>query len=372
MAIQFTDFSRAPLLDSPWGNMLENVLKGYQISKEPAKMAEEQKQRELTTKLKDMEVQHKPTEYKLSDQEKGLANALKSKALEHYEEKFALERDLKKAQIQKALQTKVGGSPKANGELANFMVSHPDATQEEIRNAYDEIHSSKQAHTDAITNRSRDITAGSSFDKLPTNEKKRAVGLTTAMGIDPIEGTQLLRSGKSLQDIADANGKKLDELTPMYPMGEENVKQLQRRSGFVNEIKNLEKNLAGATGKYQNKIFGYSFEQAADALSGDNPDEQGKVLAARALQPELTALRLKVAGGNIGIEAIRELQDKSLGNLKVFESLVDTKTYLAMQKYMTKYLEEAANEYQRTMEDYGRLKSPSQMRVFDLSTGEYE
>ena len=35
----------------------------------------------------------------------------------------------------------------------------------------------------------------------------------------------------------------------------------------------------------------------------------GEVLAARALSPEIAALRLKVAGGNIGIEAINALTD---------------------------------------------------------------
>jgi hypothetical protein len=371
MAINFTDFSSKPLLDSPAKTIFEDVLKGYKMSKEPAKMAEEQKQRELTTKLKGLEVEHKPKEYELSDKEKGLANALKSKALEHYDEKFKLDRDLKTAQIQKALQKNVGGNVKANGELANYMVSHPNATPDDIRKAYEEIHGSKLAHEQAVTNRSLDMTAGGGFDKLPANEKKRAVGLTTAMGLDPVEGTQQLRSGKSLQDIAKEKGVKLEDFTPVYPLGEENIKQLQRRTGYVSEIKNLEKNIAGATGKYQNKIFGYSFDQAADALSGENPDEQGKVLAARALQPELSALRLKVAGGNIGIEAIRELADKSMGNLKVFESLVDTEAYNAMQKYMTKWLEEAANEFQKNQEDYGRLKTPQKKSSGSFDFGSY-
>lgn len=41
MAIQFTDFSRAPLLDAPGKDIFENVLKGYQMSQEPAKMQQE-------------------------------------------------------------------------------------------------------------------------------------------------------------------------------------------------------------------------------------------------------------------------------------------------------------------------------------------
>jgi len=369
MAIQFTDFSSKPLMESPAASIFENVLKGYKMSQEPGKMKQEATQRELANNLKKLEVEHKPKEYALGDQEKGLANALKSKALEHYEEKFGLERDLKKAQIQKALQQKVGGTPKANGELANYIVSHPDATQEDIRKAYEEIHGSKLAHEQAVTERSKDITTGTGFDKLPVDEKKRAVGLTTAMGIDPVEGTQLLRSGKTLEQIAKDKGQDLGDLVPVYPLGTENVKQLQRRSGYVAELKNLEQKVAKPLAKYPAKVRGYSLDQIADSLDNKNPDEMGQVLAARALSPEIAALRLKVAGGNIGIEAINELTNKSMGQMKIIEGLVDTPTYLATQKYITQWLEEAADTFQKNQEEYGRLKSKGHAgKTYDLWT----
>lgn len=360
MAIQFTDFSKAPLIDSPWKNALENVLKGYKMSQEPAKMKQEATARELANGLKDLEFKHKPKEYALNDRKTELANAMSEKANSHYEEKFALERDYKKAQIQKALQTKVGGSVKANGELANFMVSHPDATQDDIRKAYQEIHGSKLAHEEAVTNRSNDITSGTGFDRLPIDEKKRAIGLTTAMGIDPVEGTQLLRSGKTLQDIAKEKGVKLEDITPVYPLTTENTKQLQKRTGYVAELKDLESKVAEPLSRYPDKIRGYSLKQIADSVDNKNPDEMGKVLAARALSPEIAALRLKVAGGNIGIEAINALTEKSLQDSKIIEGLVDTPTYLATQKYITQWLEEAANSFKKNQEEYGRLKTPAQ------------
>ena len=379
MAINFTDFSKAPLQDAPYKNIFENVLKGYQISKEPAKMREEQSARELANQLKKLEAEHKPKEYALSDQGKSLANALQSKALEHYEEKFKLDKDYKTAQIQKALQTKVGGSPRANGELANFMHSHPEASQEDIRKAYEEIHGSKLEHEKAVTERSKDITSGTGFDRLPVDEKKRAVGLTTAMGIDPVEGTQLLRSGKTLEQIAQQKGQDLSELVPVYPLGTENVKQLQRRSGYVAELKNLEQKVAEPLSRYPAKIRGYSLKQIADSLDKTNPEEMAKVLAARALSPEIAALRLKVAGGNIGIEAINALTEKSLQDSKIIESLVDTPTYLATQKYITEWLEEAAESFKKTQEEYGRLKGTQatsanapRRKVFDLATGAFK
>lgn len=356
MAIQFTDFSKAPLLDSPFKNIFEDVLKGYKMAKEPGKMQQESEQRELANKAKKLEVEHKPKEYALGDQEKGLANAMKSKALEHYEEKFGLERDLKKAQIQKALQTKLGGNVKANGELANYMVSHPGASEDEIRKAYEEIHGSKLAHEQAVTNRSVDMTSGSSFDKLPTNDKKREIGLMTAMGVDPVEAASMLRKGTSASEYAKQQGIDISEVTPKYALGEQNIKDVQRTAAYFDELGSLEKHVSEGMSEYPNRLKGYSLDQIADQLAGDKPEKVGRALASAALQPELAALRLKVQGGNIGIEAIRELTDKSLGNLKTVESLVDKPTYLAMQKYINQWLREAGQIRIKSLEGYGKLK----------------
>lgn len=356
MAIQFTNFLNAPSAESPWKNALENVLKGYKMEQEPAKMKQESSAREFANQLRKLEVEHKPKEYALNDQGKSLANALHSKALEHYDEKFGLERDLKKAQIQKALQTKLGGNVKANGELANFMVSHPDATQEDIRKAYEEIHGSKLSHEQAVTNRSLDMTAGSSFDKLPTNDKKREIGLMTAMGVDPVEATSLLRKGTSASQYAKDNGIDISNVTPQYALGEQNIKDVQRTAAYFDELGSLEKNISEGMAEYPNRLRGYSLDQIADMLAGDKPEKVGKALASAALQPELASLRLKVQGGNIGIEAIRELTSKSLGNLKTVESLVDKPTYMAMQRYINQWLRDAGSIRIKSLESYGKLK----------------
>lgn len=104
MAVNFPNFLNAPSAESPWKNALESVLKGYQMQREPAKMEEEQKQRELANKLRGLELEHKPKQYALDDQGKSLANALHSKALEHYEEKYGQEKALREANIRKANQ----------------------------------------------------------------------------------------------------------------------------------------------------------------------------------------------------------------------------------------------------------------------------
>jgi ribosomal protein L23 len=358
MAIQFTDFSKAQLLDSPAKTIFEDVLKGYKMSQEPGKMKQEASARELANQLKGLEVEHKPKEYALNDQQKGLANALQSKALEHYEEKFKLDKDYKTAQIQRVLQQKVGGTPKANGELANYIVSHPNATQDEIRQAYEEIHGKKMEHEDTIINRSKDVVAGNSFDKLPTNDKKQSVALMKGMGVDPLEAVSYLRQqGNSPSTYAQEKGIDVTKVEPDYAAGEQNIKMAQQANAYMEEIDTLDKHINDGLGKYQNKIMGYSLDQIADAAEGSNPDQQARALAARALLPELNSLRLKIAGGNIGIEALRELEHKSLGKLNVLESLVDSETYTKAQKYMTDWIKEAGQVRVKSLVNNSMLKS---------------
>lgn len=176
MAIQFTDFSKAPLLDSPAKTIFQDVLKGYKMSKEPEKMADEDKQRKLTNKLKEIDVEHKPKQYELDDRGKSLANSLKSKALEHYEEKYALDKQLKQAQIKKALRAPNGSPAKFNGIVANYVASHPGATQDEIRDFADRALKAQLEHmqkgSDRIdvlnnTQNKRNLTPlGKKFDEL--------------------------------------------------------------------------------------------------------------------------------------------------------------------------------------------------------------
>lgn len=361
MPIPFVDFSKIPTQDSAVGHIFENILKGYAMSKEPQKMQEEQSARELANKLRSMEVEHKPKEYELNDKQKSLANSLQAKALEHYEEKFGLERDLKKAQIQKALNpsSSAQSSLKPSGSIANAL--YIQDLESKFGADDPRVVAAKKAqeieqHSKEVNTQTKEKYANSlAYRSLPTDEKKRAVALLTGMGIDPTEGEKLLVEGKSLTEIAKEKGVNKDDVIPVYPLGGENIKQTQRRGAFVNELAVLDKHITESLGKYQNKIGGYSLQQMADAVRGEDPDFQGKVLAARALGPELSSLRLKAAGANIGIEAIKELQNKSLGNLKILESTVDTKAYVAMQKYMNQWLYEANKEFERTLSDYGRI-----------------
>jgi len=97
MAIQFTDFSSKPLLDAPGKDIFEDILKGYQMGKEPANMKRDADAKDLANKLKQLDVEHKPKQYDLDDKSKSLANAIQQKALDTYDARWQIEKDQKEA-----------------------------------------------------------------------------------------------------------------------------------------------------------------------------------------------------------------------------------------------------------------------------------
>lgn len=171
MAINYPNFLNAPIQESPWKNILEDAFKGYSMSKIPEKLKQEAQQRELANQLKGLDVEHKPQEYALGDKQKELVNALQAKALEHYEEKFKTDQDLKLAQLQNYLSGGGKSGLKLTGDTANFKLTHPDATDDEVREIADKILQSKIQHTEAGTERSKKLNE-TQESRAQTNQGK--------------------------------------------------------------------------------------------------------------------------------------------------------------------------------------------------------
>lgn len=353
MAIQFTDFSSKPLLDSPAENIFENVLKGYKMAKEPAKMKQEDEQRKLANSLQKLALEHKPKEYALSDA-------------------------LKNAQITKAnTVTKNGGkSSKASGDFNNYMIAHPEATDEDKKKWFDEHDKLKKDTTQSVADRRKQIMNSEFFNKQPASFKSQQLALASGLGMDPGDAAKAFENeGKTFSDLAKERGVDPKSVIPVYPMPNENVKQTQIRTSLVSELLSFEKNLSDIQGKYSRKFLGYSPKQISDALKNEDPETQGMILAARNLAPEISAIRAKIAtNGTIGIEALRELTDKSLGNLKIFEPLVSPEAREAMNKYTDKLIMDATNAYTNKMQSYsqiqpqmGQTSPPSQVMANALS-----
>ncbi len=148
MAINFTDFSKAPIQDSPVKGLFENVLKGYQLEEKPKEMAQEKEQ-------------------------KRLANALQEKALAHKDKEYSLSDALKQAQINKANRPSTGKSAAEltpNGAVRNaewlWRQQHPPGTPltpEQEKEHFDLLQkafTTAEEHVETTTNRGKILNEG--------------------------------------------------------------------------------------------------------------------------------------------------------------------------------------------------------------------
>lgn len=186
--------------------------------------------------------------------------------------------------------------------------------------------------------------SGYNFQSLPPTEKSYAIAQVAGMGIDPMQGAAMLNNGQTISSIASQRGLDPNNLpTPLYAATPQTVQLIQRRNQALNEINSIMPNITTAMAPYSRQFANYSPSQIANAVQNDDPDQQARFLAAKALMPEMASLRLKAMGGNIGIEAIREVNNQSMGNIKSFQGLVSPKVYTAAQNYVDQWINQGAN-----------------------------
>lgn len=203
------------------------------------------------------------------------------------------------------------------------LISDPNAANQ-IMNALNTNMASKSALADLNNKRAQ----GYNFNSLPVNHKSYLLSQAAGMGINPDEATNRFNQGESIEQIAKSKGFDPNNMPdPIYPLSVAGQNQLKQRQAALVEMDKLGKDISDWNAPYVSKIHGYSPAQIKDALLGTNKDQQAKFLAARMLAPEQGAIRIKSMQGNVGIEAIRDLTDKSLINGKIFESLVTPDVY---------------------------------------------
>ncbi len=336
MAItNWNNFMAAKPQDPWYADVVENAFKGYKMGRAPATMDLEDKQKELANSLKQIEIDQKP-------------------------EQLDLERRYKEALINKANTLAQGGGKvaKASGDFNNFMIAHPEATEEDKQQWFDEHDKSKQDVAKVSADRKKQIMSGEWFNKQPAAFKSQQMALAAGLGLDPgTASNAFINEGKTITDLAKEMDVDPKTIIPVYPTANENIKQTQIRSSLVSELHSIEGNLNKIQGDYSRKFFGYSPKQVANALKNKSPDEQGMILAARNLAPDIAALRAKIAtNGTIGIEALREMTDKALGNLKVFEPLVSPEARKAMNLYTDEIIKEANDAYTGKMQSYSQIQ----------------
>lgn len=369
MPFQPINFASIPAQGNPFlRNFMQTLMQGYQAGQMPFQMQRQQEQEELANSLHKLRLENEPERFKTSQEGEKLQQALQ-------------EADL--SQREKEANSPFGGKF-APGAIGQSM--YLEAIGKQYGTESPEYKSAKrysEADLSNMQNRgSKPPTQNHSllFRSLPVDERRRVISTAVAMGYDPIEAVQRLSKGETLNDLAEGKQTNLKDVDAKYPLSAPAITALNNRQAFQKEIENLEKNISEPMSLVSKKYWGYSPEQMWGVISGKHsPDQQGKILAARALQPELAALRLRAAGGQVGIEAIREMQHAALGKLNILEPLVSSEAYEAMNKYIGKYLEEAVSTYNKQIKEGSRLgnsneeqrSSPKRLK-FNPVTGGFE
>jgi hypothetical protein len=203
------------------------------------------------------------------------------------------------------------------------LASDPNASNI-IMNALNIGQQSKQSSADLNQKRAEGYT----FHSLPVPNKSYLLAQAAGMGIEPNEAAQRFNKGETIDQMASNEGfDPNNKPDPIYPLTTSGQTSLKQRQAALTEMGKLGKTISDWSAPYSRKIMGFSPNQIKDALTGKNKDQQAKFLAARMLFPEQSAIRLRSMSGNVGIEAIRELTDKAMGNGRILESLVSPDVY---------------------------------------------
>jgi hypothetical protein len=145
-----------------------------------------------------------------------------------------------------------------------------------------------------------------------------------------------------LRELASQEGRDPNTTEKVYSTTASGRNTLQQQEGSLAELGVLEDEITKGMEKYGgNLMWGHSPQQVMDAISGHNDEEQGKFLAARALQIEAAGARTRIAGGSNAAEALKEMRENSLSEIKIFRPLVSQKAWTTAQEEINKTLKKA-------------------------------
>lgn len=312
MALQTTNFLNAPVLtpNTAIANLFSNILKTSKerhentIKGEEAKYAPENER--FKNLIKKAESENAPEYFKERAKMGGLANIFQA-LLNSKEQQFGARE--KEAEIQE-----------------------------------------KQAHTEYL--KKGGGRSGGIWRNLPQDTRAKMIAQGNAWDIDPEVIANHINSGGSFEELreqARANGVDVENAPLIFDPTAATRTSLQSIESAADEVDYLEKKLAPGITMYGPTINGYSPEQIADAISGDNPEEQATFLASRALQPEMAGARARLANSSNAHEALKEIKEAALGEFKIFEAFLTPEVRALTQKKINDWLRGAAQVRVRTM-----------------------
>lgn len=347
MPINFPNWANLPNQSSGMGDIFENLMRGAQLSNIPRELrnknqgaeemirqlllgneAKEQKNQYLPEELqhesflRGLEKQYKPDEYQQQAIASALENAKRKKGLEWIE---PLNRSLL-----------------------------------EQRQAAAEHHKRAQSEESIRDQRTRQIMNAQSFLNLPASAKEHEIGIANSLGIPTPEFTERRLGGESLYEITDSHGIPREEVNSATskPLATgRNISAFNQAQATLAGMSAIESLTSKWMEPYSRTLNGKSPQFIADYFKEGKEEDMGKYLAARAVQPELIAGRIKALQGNVSHAAISEMIDLSLANSDIPRWMITPEVFKHFSHYMTKAIEKGAEAEREYMFKGGKRTS---------------
>jgi len=198
---------------------------------------------------------------------------------------------------------------------------------------------------------------GYNWAHTPIDAKNYSVAQLGGAGVDPSTAVQALASGQSVPEIMEQLGFGSDSSKwpdPIYPATKSDITKLNQRKAALAEIQPISEFVTTGLAEYLPGIGNMSLTQIKDVVGGMNKDRQMKFLAAYGLMPELTNLRINLAGGKAGITAQKEMQEATYGHLKPLQQYLDKDVFIGAQRLMDKELTNAFDKANKAITNVGR------------------
>lgn len=326
MPIPYFDFTKSPLQrrdTSPYQSMLSGALGGYQQGQQFKQQGQQFQQEQEKRALSNEEQSMLNNLMKLYGKEKEEANLAHTKAMTAHHQRLA-----------------------SDDRMGSMRAINPNAVTREQRE----------------------------WQSMPANVRNDYIATLVGSGKYSVdEAAHLGATGVKLRDALGAqNIEEINSIDKVFSPTNSSITQQQTQDARGAGLDVLEKLVSEWGGKHR-IVGGHSPKLIYQMISGDSEDEQAKFLAQRAVQPELAGGRAALATGSNSHSALKEIQEKSLGNSKIFQSLVSPSVYRKTQHYINFAIQKENDARRRKLYN---IKSPknenSNNPISELSQEEFD
>lgn len=199
----------------------------------------------------------------------------------------------------------IGGQSASSNSIVDYLIKAANANV-----------NAKLARTQLDTERAKNYR----YAIMPVDQKREFHAQLNGMGLNLSEQQKAIEDNKSISQIAVEHGFDPDNLPPLkFSATTPNVTQMNKRIAASVGMENINEFVIKGIEPYSQTLGGFSKPLMQDFLHGTNQDKIEKYLAAKMLIPESAALKITGLQGQVGIEAMRHVEETSLQNADVPE-----------------------------------------------------